>query len=42
MKVVKTYYHYLKNCKDDIFVFIEHNIVYQFIDIKILSSYQIY
>ena len=33
----KTWRYYLKSCKNNNFVFINHNNLYQFINIKILS-----
>ena len=41
IKVFKIWYHYLKNYKHKIFVFIDYNNYYYFIDIKCLSFKQI-
>lgn len=42
IKVFKTWYYHLKDYKHKIFVFIDHNNLRYFINIKKLSSNQVY
>ena len=37
VKVFKTWWHYLKSCKDKVFSLTDHNNVWNFMDIKNLS-----
>ena len=38
IEAFKTWHHYLKGCKHEVLIFINHNNLYYFIDIKSLSS----
>lgn len=42
IKAFKTWCHYLKGCKYEVFVLIDYNNSKQFMDVKSLSSHQIY
>lgn len=41
IEAFKTWYHYLKDCKFEVLVFINHNNLDQFINTKSLSSRQV-
>ena len=41
VEVFKTWHYYLKGCKYKVLVFIDHNNLRQFLDIKILSFFQV-
>lgn len=38
IEVFKTYWHYLKSCKYEVFILINHNNLYQLLDAKNLRS----
>ena len=41
IEAFKTWFHYLKGCKYEVFIFTDHNNLRRFINIKSLSSKQI-
>lgn len=42
VETFKTWSHYLKDCKYEVFVFTDHNRLQRFMDIKSLSSKQVW
>ena len=41
VEAFKTWHYYLKSCKHEVFVFMDHNNLYWFMDKKSLSSQQV-